>query len=179
MEFKTKLWCVVALVAALLVLLAGYGAYQFFTGGTNTSSNQETSTTLSGENNSASSYSGTFIIGGSILGGVLVALIGSLGYMQTRSNNATILAERRMDLPIYLPSAPYQSAPYNSHHCQGNQPQHSPSTQQPHQHTANTQQTQSNSQSQNSLAMKNEVERLMREYASANSNGVVIAPSSL
>ena len=87
MELKTKLWCVALTIVALLTMVAGYGAYQFFTGGATTSSVQDTSTTLSGENNMSSSYSGTVILGGSIFGGVLVALIGGLGYLQIRNNN--------------------------------------------------------------------------------------------
>ena len=145
MNCRTKAKIAAAIVAMLVFCLAIYGAYSYFSSGNTTSSRQEQSTAVTGNDNQTHSYTGSLVIGGSILGAVLVAIIGAIGYLQQKSNNATLLAERRLDVnTVYLPSAPLQSQPppYNSncnqpmplqHSQQLPQIQHVPATQfQPH-----------------------------------------------
>ena len=181
MNCKTKAKFAAFLVAILILCLAFYAIYAHFSSG-NISTVQEQATEVRGNQNQTSQYTGSLVIGGSILGSVLVAIVALLGYLQIKSNNDTLLAERRLDT-AYSPSAPVQQPhPYN------NQPmpqiQHAPATQfhpqpqfQPHSsspsHTVTT--TQPTSQ------LKNEVHRLMRECLTeqGSNNGVAIAPSSL
>ena len=180
MNCRTKAKFAASLVAILVLCLAFYAIYAHFSSG-NISTVQEQATEVRGNQNQTSQYTGSLVIGGSILGSVLVAIVALLGYLQIKSNNATLLAERRLDT-AYSPSAPVQQPhPYN------NQPmpqiQHVPATQfqpqpqfQPHSSSPSTVAT-----TQPTSQLKNEVHRLMKECLTeqGSNNGVAIAPSSL
>ena len=157
----------------MTLCLTFWALYSHFSGG-NLSTVQDQAAEVRGNQNRTSQYSGSWVIGGSIIGSVLVAIVALLAYLQLKSNNETLLAERRL---AYSPSAPVQQPqPYN------NQPM--PQTHAPAIQFHPQQQFQPISSSPSTLAttqpnLKKEMQRIMRECLTEQNNGVAIAPSTI